>query len=46
MIASLVTAAVATTKVLKITKIVANFGKVCIVAQPVVDEIKRRKYEG
>lgn len=45
MIVSLVTAAVATTKILTAAKVAAAVGSVCIAAQPVVDEIKRKKYE-
>ena len=43
MIVSLATAAVATAKILTAAKIAAAVGGVCIAAQPVVDEIKRKQ---
>lgn len=46
MIVSLVTAAVATSKILTAAKIAAAVGSVCIAAQPAADEIKRKNYEG
>ena len=42
MFLSLMAAAAATTKILTAAKIAATVGSVCIAAQPVVDEIKRR----